>query len=865
MTRNVSPNERLYLACEPLYPPFLIQLKVSGKGTLDTDHVRAALEKAGEANPGSRLALEGGKWVDTHRSPPLRESPLTHELFHTPIVGSTCEVVINQNEILFRAFHGVMDARGLLLWVEDVFRALRGETLVGATSTMTDREAVLSKKKPREKALAKFASLAQGETSWCTLQLPNDANLVARVAAAITKIANAKTNFMIPVDLRPYFPEVRTTGNFSNPIFIQVEPEESSADVQAHILRKLNSEAQFATSTSDGFLSYVPLAVQRKAIRTAQGSMDSRNRYLVTAVLSNLGRIPLASLSTPTFRAERVVSLPLDTPFCPLTLIMTEHENGTELAISARSPGLVEKIRCELGQEMSGATNSIGQFFDHFKSDDARIAVSQGERKLTYAELDRRSSNVAATLPKVDRIAVQMNHSIELIVALLAVMKSGAAFIPIDPTLPKERIDFIASTAQHLIRELPEARDQIFEPRPGHLAYVLFTSGSTGSPKGVEVSQKSFMNYLEWAKGAYGSGHRSALFTSIGFDLTLTSVFLPLISQGEIRIYNNDPFVSLKELQAENVVTFLKATPSHLKILRPMTNVKTLVSGGEQLTTSTVAQWKTADIFNEYGPTEATVGCVVHKYDRIRDRSSIVPIGRPIQNTRLTIERGELVIEGESVAEGYLNQLKFEKRYRTGDLVQKQGDDFVYLGRADRQLKVNGIRIEPAEIESAIKSHPLVTDAVVGLNSQNQLVAYYKAPEVVDLRDHLETKLSRGLIPIMIDRRAEFPMNSNGKIEFESLQYKQAERALTAAQEKIRSLASEILKRSPLSIPLGEPMGLDSLSLVILLDRLNEPAMFQRAHEFAHDPTVERLAATLTDLENSKVKPDDLQANRRPR
>jgi acyl-CoA synthetase (AMP-forming)/AMP-acid ligase II len=209
------------------------------------------------------------------------------------------------------------------------------------------------------------------------------------------------------------------------------------------------------------------------------------------------------------------------------------------------------------------------------------------------------------------------------------------------------------------------------------------------------------------------------------------------------------------------------------------------------------------------------------------------------------VANGELVIEGESVAKGYLNQRQFHGRYRTGDLVEVRDGELVYLGRIDRQLKVNGIRIEPAEIEAAMRSHPDVIEAVVGLNNSQQLVGYYKSTKEIALSEYLESRSP--VVPVILERRTEFPLNQNGKVQFDEVttNLNKEERA-TETEERVRKLASEILNRP---VPIQGPMGLDSLGLVILLDRIGRTELFDRAHEFAHEPTVKKIAAVLSSLD----------------
>ena len=399
---------------------------------------------------------------------------------------------------------------------------------------------------------------------------------------------------------------------------------------------------------------------------------------------------------------------------------------------------------------------------------------------MTYGALDERTDALAQALLGLDvepgdRVAIFSRRSIAAVEGILATLKAGAAYVPVDPSYPPARIQQVleASGARlALIGEgasrsaLPAHIDVLHTdqvepgeqrepdlpgPQPEQLAYVLFTSGSTGRPKGVEVDHHGLSTYLEWAARTYVRGERLRfpLFTSLSYDLTVTSLFLPLITGGCQVIYpeSSDAVDSaLLDVAAENRVEFLKLTPSHLSLLLQLDvsalRVTRVVVGGEDLRAHLARSLservpEAVEIYNEYGPTEAVVGCVVHRFDPKRDEGASVPIGLPADHVSLEVLNeaktavpvgvpGELFISSHALARGYHGREErtaesFEphperpgaRRYRTGDLVRLGERGLEYLGRIDRQLKISGMRVEPGEVEAALLTHEQVKAAVV--------------------------------------------------------------------------------------------------------------------------------------------------------
>ncbi|MEU2792834.1 non-ribosomal peptide synthase/polyketide synthase [Streptomyces sp. NPDC007100] len=426
-------------------------------------------------------------------------------------------------------------------------------------------------------------------------------------------------------------------------------------------------------------------------------------------------------------------------------------------------------------------------------------AVTDGTTHLTYAALNARANRLARLLVRrgigPERlVAVALPRSAELVVALLAVLKTGAAYLPLDPAHPAERLRFLLGDARAayglttaaLVGDLPETdthwltldsgearRETGQQPehdvtdaertaplRPEHPAYVIHTSGSTGTPKGVLVEHRALAAYLAFAREAYpGTAGTALLHSPVSFDLTVTALYAPLTAGGRVLVGDLSA-----DAPAPGPYTFLKVTPSHLALLGatppgPGTAVADLVAGGEALTGEQLAPWRRAQpqaaVVNEYGPTEATVGCVALRLPPgAAPGDGPLPIGRPVPGTRAYVldERlrpvppgvtGELYLAGAQLARGYLNRpaLTAERftadpfggpggrMYRTGDLARwSAAGELHFAGRADEQVKVRGHRIEPGEIEAALLRHPAVTLAAVvareDRTSGTQLVAY---------------------------------------------------------------------------------------------------------------------------------------------
>jgi len=436
---------------------------------------------------------------------------------------------------------------------------------------------------------------------------------------------------------------------------------------------------------------------------------------------------------------------------------------------------------------------------------------------LTFAEADNLSNQMAHFLSnelgvnKGDMVALMLPRSINQIIALLGVMKVGACFITIDSALPESRKQFIFEDADvkcaidlsvmdkfNAIKYPSSPVSVAFNPHDAF--YCIYTSGSTGLPKGCRINHQNMLNYLNWI-GQYWRGNEEkkvGYFTTLSFDFTMTSVFGSLLSGGCLSIINEEADLSesLNQIVSDSEVGVIKITPAHIGLLNKETlqksSPKVFIVGGEALSKKQIEDLRNNNdclIYNEYGPTEATVGCVVHLVDETNEPY----IGMPIPGVDVIIANefnqplpvgcsGEILLSGKSVISEYLrpsqfNELKFTHIhgmqglfYRTGDVGRLSGRGiYEYLGRTDEQVKLNGYRIELAEVEANIKKIENVENAAVVIHTQNenkQLIAFWVSNHIeIDFKSELKKFLPAYMIPSRYIKLEFLPLNNNGKID----------------------------------------------------------------------------------------------------
>ncbi|MEU3495181.1 amino acid adenylation domain-containing protein [Kitasatospora cineracea] len=494
----------------------------------------------------------------------------------------------------------------------------------------------------------------------------------------------------------------------------------------------------------------------------------------------------------------------------------------------------------------------------------AAVAVrlhGDAPRTLTNAELAARADLLARRLRAAGAgpetvVAVRLPRGPELLVALLAAWRAGAAYLPIDPQTPAARIDHMLrdSGAVALVADAPTGHPvptvvltadddpadaaglpplPVLDDDPDRLAYVIYTSGSTGLPKGVQIGHRALAGYLGFAAAEYldaDGGGGAALFSSAAFDLVVPTLWVPLAHGRPVHLLPEDldPADLGRALTAAGPFDFLKLTPGHLEMLErqfepgaaPVT--RTLVVGGEALGARTAARWCEllggARVVNEYGPTEATVGNAVHTVTGPIDAET-VPIGRPVPGTTMyVLDRdlrrvpvgvaGELYIGGGHLARGYagrpgLTAERFvpdpyggpgARLYRTGDLVRILPDGAAdFLGRRDDQVKIRGHRVELTEIEAVLAAHPGVVEARV-VAADGALTAYLVG-SAEGLAEHAARLLPGYMVPAAYVVLERIPLTANGKLD---------RAALPAADRAPVGGAARTAPRTPLERRIAE-------------------------------------------------------------
>jgi amino acid adenylation domain-containing protein len=523
-----------------------------------------------------------------------------------------------------------------------------------------------------------------------------------------------------------------------------------------------------------------------------------------------------------------------------------------------------------------------------------RIAVEGREMSITYEELNRRADCLALSLKEGgtgvgDIVAIKVERSIGMIIDILGILKAGAAYLPIDPGYPRERIDYMMkdSGAVMLTGE-PHAgkkRQPVTGVSSNSVAYVIYTSGSTGQPRGVMVEHRSLVNAVAWQAHYYGitGADRGTQYASPGFDASVLEIFPYLARGAVVHIIPDDiklePATLNRYFEAHCITMSFLPTQLCERFMRlDNRSLRVLLAAGDKLRKFVKRNYT---LYNNYGPTENTVVTTSFLVDGFYDN---IPIGKPVYNNRIYIlsidglrlqptgVTGELCIAGDSLARGYLNNpegtaerffiYRSHRTYKTGDLARWLADGNIqFMGRTDEQTKIRGFRIEPGEIEKRLLMHQHVKEAIVIARTDaagdKYLCAYIvsDSDSPVQWKEYLSRSLPGYMIPAHFVCLDKIPLSSSGKVLRRALPEPGLSRPAAPyapprddLEEKLVQTWNRILSRDPKAEPIGIEdnffdLGGHSLNATTLVSSVrsqfsvNVPLV-----EFFKTPTIKELA-----------------------
>lgn len=939
--RKLSSNERMYISFEKNYNSFMINRVVEGKGYIDLKKLQKAVSKVAYHMPESRFVLKGNYWIDSEIPPKVVEVSKKIfdnnfkelmknkiDIFNEPC----CEVYLYSDEnkektiVVFRTHHGVMDGKGQSIWIENIFKELNELRVNEFESKIRDIDVLERngiKKKSDIVSVGKYSPIENRLSFEITTPISKKLvidksikNITAKLMSNIHKLSSdEKSRFIITKDIREKFmSETKNSGNFSLPIYLDITDNDWKLSNQSLINMILNDEDIKYSPVEYAIFEKIPMDILKFSLNRTITRYNNKEKSAATAVISNLGKIDVRDYTTDTFIAESIYALPVITPLVPISFIVTEVENKTIITMGYYEDNFdnsqvdeyllklkqlllnEERVRIE-GDKKIQKINILEQIFMRKESSD--ILSISGNEKDTYKEIFTKVRILSSYLKSIgikkgDKVAISQERDKNYLVSILACLKLGAIFIPIDPTYPEDRISYILvnSDSKIILKDVDKVlANYIFKDVDDDLSdkyndedivYIIYTSGSTGKPKGVEITYKTLCNYISNCIEKYNIDKDTifGFFTSISFDLSITAIFTTLVVGGKIEFFKeNIDAISLKNIFENSQMNSVKMTPTHLEIMSKYNiekdRFKLVIVGGEQLKVSTAKRaqeilGKDCKIINEYGPTEATVGCIYHIYDDKREyKNEGLPIGSPLDNIDILMDVdmdtriGELFIGGNCLAKGYLGNMEETKKkfinienerfYKSGDICRIiENDELEFLERKDFQVKIRGYRIELEEIEKIIESFESIEGCrVIPNDGKTGIMAYYigKNIKLNELLKFLETRLPNYMLPYSFIEIESFPLNSNGKLDLKALKMinkkdKEISINLSDFEKKILEIFKEILEidipEESLYLNFYE-LGADSLSIVRLINSIEDMVEKDGIEEIILNPTLENI------------------------
>ncbi|PYQ27335.1 MAG: hypothetical protein DMF56_20505 [Acidobacteria bacterium] len=851
-------------------------------------------------------------------------------------------LVINKRVVLFHLHHIIADAQSADVVLEELEALYRGESLAPLRIQSKDATRWLRARDDsahREYWLQKLAPLV------ATLDLPAD---YARPAARTFE--GALVERALPRELAHSLHELaRERGVTPFVLF--------AAAVKALLHRYTGEEDIVVGTPVSGRRHadlerqvglYLDTIVLRDDVRAGEPFLDLLDRVheTTTAAFEHLypfdklvgelalprdtSRSPLFDVllvhharERTTFLGATPYPLPAQTSKFDLSIHVSEDrlelEYATDLFTHARIERLAEHLESLLRSIVDDPSQSIGELSlgvlpsradgeespaENILAKIDAVAAEQpclvfNNRTLTFGEVRERADRLAAQLASIIKpgyvVAVTLDRSDELAIAMLATLKAGGVYAYLDPHLPPARFELLLNDCDPralITNDGIVARESNAEPLE-NAGYIVYTSGSTGQPKGVVATRRCVDNLISWQERALGRGLRSLQFASLSFDVSVQEILFSLASGGTLIVPSDDERRDVTPLIAQHDIELVTMPFSALNAwflggaerIAALPSLTHIITSGEQLQITTemrrfLEARPDVALHNQYGPSETHV-VTSHTISASRHNiTDLPPIGTPVANTRVFIVdprlqpvpvgiTGELLVGGANVADGYLRrddltrdrfiQYEGERVYRTGDRARWREDGAIeFLGRRDEQVKIRGFRVEPGEVEQTLRQHPRVRDAAVivaGESGARELWAYVAGDlSEDDVRAHAARTLPDYMVPSRVIAMDALPLTSSGKLDRLALPVWSRLSSLppdvsprNAIESRLAAIFESVLQRSPIGIHDDFfAIGGHSLSATRFAARISRELGLNAglSDVFAH-PTVALMAAHL--------------------
>lgn len=919
--RSLSQNELMYLDLQELSNTFTIQYLLAYK-KVNMTWVQESFERTVREIPSIWVYKKGNNWVCNTVRPKVEELWIKEtNVLDEPILKSkldvckqsiTCTVLHAQNQdyLLIRFSHSLVDGQGALLFLNHFFRIMSTRQI--PDNTCNDESFVRGL--PLQSGKLKFGKYnprnpiaLDKNFVWRDIVLNGyHVGVIARLARILAQYFRQDSiKFLIPTDIRRHKPSSDLYfANLTLPIFLNASPKEDWQNINGKLLYALKEKQELcAANVRHYHYGLIPHKMRvwgwEKLIKRSQ----ERNRFLIGGIISHLGRISLDKYLIEQQVPMQFVSLPVAQPLGIFSVVITEYNRRTHICISYPKNlfNFQEERLFLLGvrQEFEGYSSMLQgpeqewsvtcvQSLETIARESAqKIAIVTETKKYTYADLLEASSHIATGLKQAgvkaqDKVNICLGRSFEMVASMWAVMRIGGIWhLVAEAEVTANTKNFTINSANiSRLLAFPAKGDIFYKYSGEDILYEVSTSGSTGCPKRIRVTVENFSNYIFWAAQTYTAQKNVVmpLFTDLRVDLTYTSLFLPFITAGTLKIFSESftPMI-LKQIYSDPDINLVKCTPSHLtfwdKEMLTCTKLKGLIVGGEDFSVSLAKRlWNQhAFIVNEYGPAETTVGSSYHflrKEDLKREK---IPIGQPICNTAIKIQTatlgnpgvGEIVIQGKGVTSGYANGLEdgfLQQKgkvieYHTGDQGYILQNQLFFSGRSDGQIKIHGHRIEREHISAVLKKFSNVKDAYVFYTRKHlsAVICTNVKIDIKDLKSFLRPTLPDYARPQHFIFVENVPIGANGKADMNYME-SIVDSYLSVSKEPqspIERLIQSILKDKSLKMGANclYDMGVDSVDCIKILMNLSRGVTPAKRDDFIHNLMPKIQGMSVSELE----------------